>query len=174
VIVIAEMLGIDPGDRADFKRWSELDIRTFNRDPEVYPEPDGFDVTRREVDHQSFGGGVHFCRGAPSARCSSGSCISASPTSRQSGERCPCFGAWRSSACSSPRRGQLDIHQDESGRGRLGQPEAFLRRLGLHRPVAVKLEDVTLQLPVLLVVLDDQDQLAGHGLTGSVNVNVEP
>jgi cytochrome P450 len=30
VIVIAEMLGIDAADRVDFKRWSELDIRTFN------------------------------------------------------------------------------------------------------------------------------------------------
>jgi cytochrome P450 len=30
VIVIAEMLGIDPADRAHFKRWGELDIRTFN------------------------------------------------------------------------------------------------------------------------------------------------
>ena len=30
VIVIAEMLGIDPADRDEFKRWSELDVRTFN------------------------------------------------------------------------------------------------------------------------------------------------
>ena len=29
VIVIAEMLGIDPGDRGDFKRWSDVAVSTF-------------------------------------------------------------------------------------------------------------------------------------------------
>src|ERR1044071_441871 len=69
---------------------------------------------------------------------------------------------------------QLDIHEDGGGRRRLRQPDPLLRRLGLDRPIAVKPADVALQLPVLLVVLDNQDQLAGHQRLGSVNVKVDP
>jgi len=35
-IVIAEMLGVDPADRADFKRWSDLGVMNFN--PMLTPE----------------------------------------------------------------------------------------------------------------------------------------
>jgi hypothetical protein len=69
---------------------------------------------------------------------------------------------------------QLDIHEDQGGRRRLGQAEPILSRLGLHRAVAVKLEDVTFQLPVLLVVLDDEDQLTRHERPASVKVKVDP
>jgi hypothetical protein len=43
-------------------------LATANRADDVYERPNDFDITRKDVHHHSFGGGVHFCLGAPLAR----------------------------------------------------------------------------------------------------------
>jgi cytochrome P450 len=45
-----------------------VSLPTVNRAPELVPNPDVLDVTRRGGSHVAFGHGVHYCLGAPMAR----------------------------------------------------------------------------------------------------------
>jgi cytochrome P450 len=49
-------------------QWVMSWMMSANRDPQVFPDPNRFDIQRSPNPHISFGAGVHFCLGAPLAR----------------------------------------------------------------------------------------------------------
>ena len=81
---VEEMLRFDSPVQADFRRVLEdcevggialrkrdnvvLFLGAANRDPEVFEDPDRFDVGRGRGSHLSFGRGIHHCLGAALAR----------------------------------------------------------------------------------------------------------
>jgi len=50
-------------------QWVIALLAAANRDPEVYPEPDRFEIMRGSpAEHLAFSGGIHYCLGSPLAR----------------------------------------------------------------------------------------------------------
>ncbi len=54
-----------PGD------YAILLLASGNRDPEVFEDPEQFDITRTPNNHLGLGFGIHHCLGAPLARMES-------------------------------------------------------------------------------------------------------
>jgi cytochrome P450 len=90
---VEEMLRFDGPARATVrlvKDEHQLDDKTLrpgervflinpagNRDPEVFVNPDQFDITRHPTNHLGLGVGIHYCLGAPLARLEGQLAISA-------------------------------------------------------------------------------------------------
>jgi hypothetical protein len=55
----------------------QVSLASANRDPRANPDPDRFDIRRRDVRHQSFGGNRHLCLGAHLARLEAQEAVSA-------------------------------------------------------------------------------------------------
>jgi cytochrome P450 len=69
-----------------------LGTRAANRDPEVFADPDRFDITRENVGrHLAFGYGPHGCLGAGLARQELAIGLDPAPSAARSTARCEPF-----------------------------------------------------------------------------------
>ena len=71
VQMVARMVGETfeyQGNRFKKGQLVMLSIAGANRDPDVFDEPESFRIERENLDHISFGHGIHLCLGMPLAR----------------------------------------------------------------------------------------------------------
>lgn len=64
---VAEGFELD-GEQIEVGERLLLVLAAANRDPQKFDDPEEFDITRQPEDHLGFGGGIHYCIGAPLAR----------------------------------------------------------------------------------------------------------
>jgi hypothetical protein len=86
-----------------------LSIWSANRDPERFPEPERFDVERRDHEHLGFGGGTHLCLGAHLARMEAQEALGALAARTKDLTRVPGPIAWGSSLFRVPARLAVEL-----------------------------------------------------------------
>lgn len=65
------------GEKISKGDYCHFMIGAANRDPLKYKNPDSFIIDREDLNHSSFGHGIHFCIGAPLARLETKALLSA-------------------------------------------------------------------------------------------------
>jgi cytochrome P450 len=86
-----------------------LSIWSANRDPARFPDPERFDVERRENEHLGFGGGTHLCLGAHLARMEAQEAFGALATRSKELTREPGRIAWGPSLFRVPARLAVEV-----------------------------------------------------------------
>ena len=86
-----------------------LSIWSSNRDPARFPDPERFDVERRDNEHLGFGGGTHLCLGAHLARMEAQEALSALAACSKELARAPGRVAWGPSLFRVPARLEVAI-----------------------------------------------------------------
>jgi hypothetical protein len=86
-----------------------LSIWSSNRDPARFPDPDRFDVERRDNEHLGFGGGTHLCLGAHLARMEAQEALGALAVRTKELSREPGRVEWGPSLFRVPARLQVEL-----------------------------------------------------------------
>jgi cytochrome P450 len=86
-----------------------LSIWSSNRDPARFPDPDRFDVERRDNEHLGFGGGTHLCLGAHLARMEAQEALGALATRTKELTRRPGRIEWGPSLFRVPARLEVEL-----------------------------------------------------------------